>query len=150
MQNFQTTLRLARQPDGLYTLTATTIAPDSCHMAARPMRGTALGQIVPNDHVSVLLPVVSREPCTGSPATIRHVVPNLRLGKDGKLGVTAFVVANPDHGLLCATSVRLSPSRSGRLVPLQVSALVPAAPPPAPLPVLPIPARSARAAARRR
>lgn len=131
MSNFQTTLRVQRQPDGRYTLTATTITPDAGHMAAKPLRSNVVGQPVPTDHVAVTLPVVAREPRTGMPSTIHHVVPNLALGKDGKLGVTAFLVSNPDHGIIGTTTIRLIPSRSGRLVPVPTTRVFTSAPSPA-------------------
>ncbi|MBZ9959316.1 hypothetical protein [Mesorhizobium sp. BR1-1-14] len=98
MEMFKPELSLAQEPDGEFTLFATTNTPNSCFSWGFVTDGTPPGHTVVTTAKAVTLNVIHRNGiCLQVVTPIKHVVPNIRLGGDsGHTSVIAFVVL--DHG----------------------------------------------------
>lgn len=114
MQMFQPQLTLLREPDGEFTLVATTPTPSSCYAAGR-----AVHEVPPNVRLlpevfSVLLHLRARTgPCLMFVKPVHHRLRHLKLGTDhGKTSVTAFTLL--DGRILGSASIPV-PASGGSL-----------------------------------
>lgn len=106
--NFTIDLKLTRQSNGLYTLSATVVSPDTCHFAQPATMGTLSNQPLPADAIGIYLPMITKQPCNGS-NLLTYSMTNLRLGgTTGKNAVVAYLVIEPVNYLVNLAFVRLT------------------------------------------
>jgi hypothetical protein len=94
MEMFQPQLSLSIEPDGEFTLDATTITPNSCYSATRVTREPPPNVRLVAEVFPVQLHLRARKgPCMMALRPVRHRARNLKLGAEhGKTSVLAFVV----------------------------------------------------------
>jgi len=96
MEMLKPELSLTGEPDGEFTLLATTLTPNSCFSSGGATMGAPEGHVVIPETLAVTLHIFrSGNFCLQAVTPVRHRLPDLRVGgSSGKSSVLAFTVAH--------------------------------------------------------